>query len=135
MSTADNGAIDYRKRLRDRRNQQAAAAEPAPAASTVTDATYDTPLEHADVVEVVIAAVEAVSQLPPLEPTPPAATPPDRTPQAVREQAKSAMLQLLSVSDAEYTAMMTELSTADPILYAAVVDEINNARAAETKTA
>ena len=135
MSTADNGAIDYRRRLRERRNQQSAAADPVTAASTVTDATYDTPLEHAPVVEVVTTAVEVLSQLAPAETKTPATPTPVRTPQAVREQAKAAMTRLFSVSDAEYTAMMTELSAADPILYAAVVDAINDARAAETKTA
>lgn len=131
MSTTDNGAIDYRQRLRERKRQQDAAT----VAATVTDAMYDPPLEHGEVIsaEAVLdmAAVPAVSDTA----TPVAETVPSRTPQVVREQAKAAMTQLLSVTDAEYTAMMTELSTADPILYAAVVDEINDARAAATKTA
>ena len=133
MSTADNGAIDYRRRVRERKAQQA-ATEVAPAVSLVTDATYDPPLEQG----VLISTDSAIA----VESTPPAASPvlvapavADRTPQAVREQAKSALTQLLSVSDADYNTMMTELSATDPILYAAVVDEINNARAVEPKTA
>lgn len=133
MSTADNGAIDYRKRVRERKAQQA-AAEAVPVVSTVTDATYDPPLDPG----VLISTDSAIA----VESTQPAASPvlvapavADRTPQAVREQAKSALTQLLSVSDADYNTMMTELSATDPILYAAVVDEINNARAVEPKTA
>lgn len=129
MSTADNGAIDYRKRLRERREQQAAEQ----VANTVPDATYDPPLEHGEVITA--EDVREVIVVPPSMPAFPADVIPSRTPQVVREQAKAAMTQLLSVSDETYTAMMTELSTADPILYAAVVDEINDARAAETKTA
>lgn len=127
MSTKDNGAIDYRRRLLSRRNQKAAVKVVTP----VSDNPYDPPLEMGGVIEA--AEVLAVVSLP--EPAPAVEALPSRTPQAVREQAKSAVVQLLSVSDAEYTAMMTELSAADPILYSAVVDEINDARAAETKTA
>lgn len=133
MSTKDNGAIDYRRRVRERRNTQVATK---PAVPVLTDP-YDPPIEPGAVIEA--AAVPVVVVVPPPVAAPTKLAEVDaitsRTPQAVREQAKSAVVQLLGVSDAEYTAMMTELSVADPILYAAVVDEINNARAAETKTA
>lgn len=127
MSTKDNGAIDYRRRVRERRNQKAAVKAVAP----VSDNPYDPPLEMGGVIE----AAEVLAVVSPPETAAAVESLPSRTPQAVREQAKAAVLQLLRVSDAEYTAMMTELSVADPILYSAVVDEINDARAAETKTA
>lgn len=127
MSTKDNGAIDYRRRVRERRNQKAAVKAVAP----VSDNPYDPPLEMGGVIE----AAEVLAVVSPPETSAAVESLPSRTPQAVREQAKAAVLQLLRVSDAEYTAMMTELSVADPILYSAVVDEINDARAAETKTA
>lgn len=127
MSTKDNGAIDYRRRVRERRNQKAAVKAVAP----VSDNPYDPPLEMGGVIE----AAEVIAVVSPPETAAAVESLPSRAPQAVREQAKAAVLQLLRVSDAEYTAMMTELSVADPILYSAVVDEINDARAAETKTA
>lgn len=137
MTTADNGAIDYRRRLRERKSLQAEATV-ATAASVVTDATYDPPQEYVEVItaEAAIAVTGATTVNEPAAVVETAAPEPSpsRTPQAVREQAKAAMTQLLSVTDAEYTAMMTELSTADPILYAAVVDEINDARMAATTT-
>lgn len=132
MAITDNGAIDYRRRIQERKNQQA-ASQPA-AAATVAEAA-DTPLERGELITaedtIAVLGATAVSETP----APPAETAMSRTPQAVREQAKSAVGQLLSVSEEEYTAMMTAMSVADPILYAAVVDEINDARAAETKTA
>jgi len=138
MATTDNGAIDYRRRIQSRKNQQAVsqpATEAATEAVVAVAEVADTPLEHGELLTAeaatAVLGVPAVSE----PPAQPAETAMSRTPQAVREQAKSAVAQLLSVSEAEYTAMMTSLSVADPILYAAVVDEINDARAAETKTA
>lgn len=131
MSTTDNGAIDYRRRLRESRSNKAAAKVAATASLPVADNPYDPPLEMGGVIE----AAEVLTVVSPPATSPAADVLPSRTPQAVREQAKGAVVQLFSVSDEKYTEMMTELAVADPILYAAVVDEINDARAAETKTA
>lgn len=127
MATTDNGAIDYRRRIQSRKNQQSAVSEVVQGVAAAEPPAEPEPI--ADTAAAAVAVETAVPQI-----TTPTETAMSRTPQAVREQAKAAVVQLLSVSDAAYTTMMTELSAADPILYAAVVDEINDARAAAAKT-
>lgn len=131
MSTTDNGAIDYRKRIQARKDQQLSQPVSLPVPPATEDAAT-TSEPTAVSVEPVIVAEPVV---PVVDVSTAGETAMSRTPQAVREQAKAAVVHLLRVTEAEYTAMMTQLSETDPILYAAVVDEINDARAAETKTA
>lgn len=133
MAMTENGAIDYRKRIQSRKNQPTAAKEALQAAVVAEPAVESAVI--ADPANADAVTAETVTEGEAQSAPAPAETAMSRTPQAVREQAKSAVGSLLRVSEAEYTAMMTELSVADPILYAAVVDEINDARAAETKTA
>lgn len=132
--TNHKGAIDHRQRLRDRRATADDAVVPVP--QPVANP-YDPPLEEQGGAITADAALQvpAVEEVATTDVKQVEAPPTGRTPQEVREQAVAAVATLLQLSDAEYQSSMVQLSTSDPVLYAAVVDEINNARAAaESKT-
>jgi hypothetical protein len=118
----DNGQIDYRQRLRDRRRAAVIAA------TTITPKAAVAP-----VVDVVPVVVEQPLNTPAPSTSKPAASKPfvlpavPRTPSEIRTEAQSLLPSLLAADEATYTADMQSLSVDDPMLYAAVVDAIQDA--------
>jgi hypothetical protein len=122
MADNESGQIGYRARLQARK----AAASTAGQVEVL-----QLPQTELQLVDTVVTEDALPPELPP-EPVPLQEM---RTPAEIRTVAEKVVAELLPLSDAQYTERMTELSTTDPMLYAAVSDMIANAAAVQAATA
>ena len=127
-----DGQIGYRERLRARKVAAAAkkwAAEAPADAQLPETVTPQAPVSNPAPVQPVVEEITPVT-----EPTETETVVVARTPADIRAEAELAVELMLSLPDDQYTARMTAMSEADPMLYAAVSDMIANKAAMQTET-
>jgi len=127
-----DGQIAYRERLRARK--VAAAAKSWTAATPAGAQTPETVTPQETVSDIAPLPPVAEEAMPVAEPTETETVVVSRTPADIRAEAELAVELMLSLPDDQYTARMTAMSEADPMLYAAVSDMIANKAAMQTDT-